>query len=158
MKISFLLWSYSHDKTVALVPVTEMSVRRLESSSFLQMAPLVFTVYGLSPFACLIPLVFINTRFKLLVNKTEHRYECVIKDEKMGPLASVWSLCVVCQYVFFILDTSILLHWSYKQTSYAKNITFAFNNSFWHKQTNKQKLFIFFLADYRTFHVTTYST
>lgn len=29
--------------------------------------------------ACLIPLVFINTSFKLLVNKTEHRYECVIK-------------------------------------------------------------------------------
>lgn len=50
-----------------------------ECSSFHQVAPLVFTVYGLSSSACLIPLVRINTCFKLLVNKTEHRYECVIK-------------------------------------------------------------------------------
>lgn len=60
-------------------PAAEVSVRGFEASSFHQMAPLVFTVYGLSPSACLIPLVLINTCFKLLVNKTEHRYECVIK-------------------------------------------------------------------------------
>lgn len=32
----------------------------------------------------LIPLVIINTCFKLLVNKTEHRYECVIKRWENG--------------------------------------------------------------------------
>lgn len=55
-----------------------------ECSSFHQVAPLVFTVYGLSSSACLIPLVRINTCFKLLVNKTEHRYECVIKRWENG--------------------------------------------------------------------------
>lgn len=61
--------------------------------SFQQMAPLVFTVYGLSPSACLIPLVVINTCFKLLVNKTEHRYECVIKRRENWPS---WLFVFLC--------------------------------------------------------------
>ena len=50
--------------------------------------------YGLSTSACLISLVLINTCFKLLVNKTEHRYECVIKRwEKRIPSLSSDCIC-----------------------------------------------------------------
>jgi len=45
------------------------NVRGAESPSFNQAAPSAFTVYGLSPSACLIPLVLINTCFKLLVKQ-----------------------------------------------------------------------------------------
>lgn len=41
---------------------------------------------------CLVPLVLINTCFELLVNKTEHRYECVIKRWEDGSS----GLLVVC--------------------------------------------------------------
>lgn len=65
-------------------PPSPTATPAAECSSFHQVAPLVFTVYGLSSSACLIPLVRINTCFKLLVNKTEHRYECVIKRWENG--------------------------------------------------------------------------
>lgn len=65
-------------------PLFSTATPAAECSSFHQVAPLVFTVYGLSSSACLIPLVRIDTCFKLLVNKTEHRYECVIKRWENG--------------------------------------------------------------------------
>lgn len=78
----------------------------LRFSSFHQVAPLVFTVYGLSSSACLIPLVLINTCFKLLVNKTEHRYECVIKRWKNGLCLIVVFVCrlyKISDGIFFFL-------------------------------------------------------
>lgn len=72
-----------------------------KASSFHQVAPVVFTVYGLSFSACLIPLVSINTCFKLLVNKTEHRYECVIKRWENGLLAP-GGLCFLVTFAYFV--------------------------------------------------------
>lgn len=65
---------------------------------------------GLSTSACLISLVLIKTCFKLLVNKTEHRY-VLLKDEKPEP-ASV--LCFLCCLLTIQCLQQCLLHplWS----------------------------------------------
>lgn len=71
------------------------------SSSSLLPALLHLWGLGLSTSACLISLVLIKTCFKLLVNKTEHRYECVIKRrEKRNLLLS----CVFSVLSFYSIQ------------------------------------------------------
>lgn len=87
-----------------------------KASSFHQVAPVVFTVYGLSSSACLIPLVFINTCFELLVNKTEHRYECVIKRWENG-LCWLQVVFVFMSHLRMVL-TAILVSFISTEVSY----------------------------------------